>query len=374
MKRFAPLPLLFLLALPLTGCIGGGGEGSVDFRPNAVGREATVQVVMDSMLWVGPVGQAVRNELGFAILTLPGIEPHFDLTHRQFKTTDDLEYIKKQKNVIVVAPLDQDSNEGQFMRSSFAENAQNAVRGGQTAAIQRANLWRRNQMVYFVTAADENGLIDALQERSADIRYAFDTMIRNRTELDLFEKKRQVDKEEAMMEKHGFAIKVQHDYLTAVDTTNFIWLRRILTDSWRSIFIYYIDNVDPTELDAQWILDTRDALTRQYMEGNIGGYPEIDRIRPVLTENINFLERFSFETRGLWRMMGEEDGKKIQYGGGGPFVNYTFYDEPTRRLYMIDGMVFAPGFPKREFLRHMETMAYTFRTRGDVAAAAVAAR
>jgi hypothetical protein len=32
---------------------------------------------------------------------------------------------------------------------------------------------------------------------------------------------------------------------------------------------------------------------------------------------------------------------------------------------MIDGMVFAPGHDKREFLRQMEVIAHTFRTRGE---------
>ncbi|MXX58593.1 MAG: DUF4837 family protein [Rhodothermaceae bacterium] len=47
---------------------------------------------------------------------------------------------------------------------------------------------------------------------------------------------------------------------------------------------------------------------------------------------------------------------------GGTFVSYAFYDEPTRRLYLIDGMVFAPNYSKREFVRQMEVIAYTFRT------------
>ncbi|MYJ45783.1 MAG: DUF4837 family protein, partial [Rhodothermaceae bacterium] len=40
----------------------------------------------------------------------------------------------------------------------------------------------------------------------------------------------------------------------------------------------------------------------------------------------------------------------------------AFYDEPSGRLYLIDGMVFAPNFSKREFMRQMEVIAYTFRT------------
>jgi hypothetical protein len=57
-------------------------------------------------------------------------------------------------------------------------------------------------------------------------------------------------------------------------------------------------------------------------------------------------------------------------GMGGPFLTYAFYDEPSGRLYLIDGMVFAPSFKKREFLRQMEVIAFTFRTRQEEAAKA----
>jgi hypothetical protein len=49
-------------------------------------------------------------------------------------------------------------------------------------------------------------------------------------------------------------------------------------------------------------------------------------------------------------------------GGGGPFVNYTFYDQTTDRVYMLDGSVFAPDNDKLDLLRQMEVMARTFRT------------
>ena len=61
-------------------------------------------------------------------------------------------------------------------------------------------------------------------------------------------------------------------------------------------------------------------------------------------------------------MVGEENGRIFPFGMGGPFVSYAFYDEPTRRLYLIDGMGFAPNYSKREFVRQMEVIAYTFRT------------
>ena len=49
-------------------------------------------------------------------------------------------------------------------------------------------------------------------------------------------------------------------------------------------------------------------------------------------------------------------------GGGGPFVNCTFYDQATDRVYMLDGSVYAPDDDKMDFVRRMEVMARTFRT------------
>ncbi len=168
------------------------------------------------------------------------------------------------------------------------------------------------------------------------------------------------------MENHHFAVHAQHDYVVAMDTSNFIWLRRTLSDTWRSFFIYYEENADPSKLSPEWIYNARDALTQRFVQGTSGGWIEIDRKRPLESEEINFKDRYAYETRGLWHMVGEENGEKIQFGMGGAFLTYAFYDQASARLYLIDGMVFAPNFPKREFLRQLEVIAYTFRTRQEV--------
>jgi hypothetical protein len=61
--RSRPVHLLSLLALLLTPLLGACGSGG-DYRPSATGREGEIIVVMDSMLWRGPVGEAAREQLG----------------------------------------------------------------------------------------------------------------------------------------------------------------------------------------------------------------------------------------------------------------------------------------------------------------------
>lgn len=359
------LGCLLLSATLLAGC------GDVDFRPDALGIEGEITVVIDSTLWNGAVGDVLRNELSAPIATLPSQEPSFALKQTSLTSEQVLSMVQDYKNVLFVAPLSDTtrSNEARFIKSRLSEEAQQAILDGGTAVVPRPDQWRRNQLVFFITAANPEGLVTAIEENGEGMLYQFNELSRKRLHRDMFDIGRQPDIEEYLMENHGFAVNAQHDYLVAMDTTNFIWLRRILSDTWRSFFIYYEEDADPSKLTPEWIYNARDALTKRYVQGNLDGWVEIDRRRPLETEEINFKGRYAYETRGLWHMVGEENGEKFVHGMGGPFLTYAFYDEPSGRLYLLDGMIFAPNYPKREFLRQMEVIAYSFRTRRDVAQA-----
>lgn len=365
-SRFSLLAALLVTYIGLSGC-----ETLIN-KPSATGPEGVITVVIDSTHWKGAVGEALQEELGQWIGTLPAPERLFQLEVTPLSSERVFDTVRKKKNVLFVAPLSDTTGVGRFLRSRLDEEAARAIENGQSAVIPRRDLWRRHQLVVYLTAATPEDLVRTIHERGEDLRYAFNTITRERMTLDMFERGRQRDLEEQLMQKHGFAVNVQHDYFIAIDTTNFVWLRRVISsESWRSLFVYYEENGDPSKLTPEWIYATRDSLARLYLQGNVGGYAAIDYRRPLETENINFLDRFGYETRGLWHMIGEdENGNVVPYGMGGPFLNYAFYDQTQGRLYMIDGMVFAPGFDKREFLRQLEVIAYTFRTREEVEAAA----
>ncbi len=368
--RFWPLFGLIPALLILFGC------GDIDLRPEAVGEEGQITVVIDSTLWDGAVGEALRDQLGAPIFTLPTREPAFSLQPLSLISQQVLDMAQSRKNIVFVASLDDTTtNEARFIRSILSEDAQQAIFDGGTAVVPRDNVWRQRQQVFYVTAATPEGLVSAIEEDGPGIVYKFNEVTRTRLQREMFDIGRQPEIEEYLMNHHGFAVHGQHDYIVAMDTSNFIWLRRNLSDTWRSFFIYYEEDADPSKLSPEWIYQARDALTKRYVQGTLGGWVEIDQRRPLEAEEINFKDRYAYEVRGLWHMVGEENGEKFPFGAGGPFLTYAFYDEPTGRLYMLDGMVFAPNYPKREFLRQLEVIAYTFRTQQEVVEAEqVAAR
>jgi hypothetical protein len=257
-----------------------------------------------------------------------------------------------------VASLDEDSSVGRYIQARLDSTAISSIQAGTSGIMKRPNAWYRKQLVVYLIAPTAEDLITDIHAQGDNLRYAFNEATRDRLTEHMFRRMRQEDLEQVLTDGHRFAVNVQHDYFIARDTTNFVRLRRVLSDTWREIFVYYVDNANPNDLTPEWIIATRDSLTEKYVRGTFeGSYVEIDQRRPVTSENIDFLGRFGYETRGLWHMTGD--------AMGGPLLNYSFYDEGQRRIYMIDGMVFAPAFNKREFLRQMEAIAYTFRTKAE---------
>lgn len=344
--------------LNLTGC------ETLENKPFAVGQEGEIIIVIDSTNWSGPLGEAIRTYVSPYLGTLPAPEKEFTLRQVSIVSENVLEGLQKQKNVIFVAPLMDDTPEASFLKSRLGEEAALEIQNGGTTVISKRDLWRTSQQIVYLLGQTPESLIELLSARGEDVRYAFNVITRDRVTQEMFKKGRQPEIETALLKKHTFAVAAQHDYFVAIDTTDFVWLRRTVnSDSWRSIFIYYVDGFNPANLTPEWIYEARERLTETYVKGNLDGYVSIDFRRELNTENIDFLGHFAYETRGLWHMVGKDaDDKLVEYGMGGPFVNYTFYDESSGRLYMIDGMVFAPGYDKREFLRQMEAIAHTFRT------------
>jgi len=347
--------------LLLSGCEG-------DYRPRAVGPEGEITIVMDSSYWTAAPGEALRENVTPWVQTLPVSERYFQLRHLELTDERTYERIQDLKNVIIAAPLSDSTNETSFLRRRLSEEAEQAILNGQTAVVSKPNLWRRSQRIYYVAAASPEALAETFQNQGSEIRTTFTEATLERMRRRMYEDGRRSALEDTLMRRHDFAVNVQSDFQIALDTTTasegFVWLRRILAETRREFFVYYVDDVSPDQITPEWIYAKRDSLTRRHLRGNVQGFVKIDYRRALETEQHSFLDRYGFETRGLWYMVAPVNGgNELQpIGGGGPFVNHTFYDRATDRVYMLDGSIFAPEFDKLDFLRQMEVMARTFRT------------
>jgi hypothetical protein len=77
-----------------------------------------------------------------------------------------------------------------------------------------------------------------------------------------------------------------------------------------------------------------------------------------MTSEVNFNGKYAILTQGLW--------EKKPDGMQGPFVNYTFYDEKNRRIYMLDGCIYAPKFYKRNLIQQVDVLLQSFMTSNEI--------
>jgi hypothetical protein len=334
-----------------------------EFLPPSVGRPGLVTVVMDSTDWAGPLGEAVRETFGADIPTLPQPEPWFDLAFKPLQDQESFDRLKRDRNLVFIAPLDSPTPTGAFLRARMDSAVQAHVRAGNPLSVARRDLWAQDQQVLYLSAATEEDLIAFVRNKAPELRDLFDRLERQRTERELFRRAEQRALADSLLRRHGWRVRIQHDYLIARDTANFVWIRRLLPDNQRWFFVWWRERARPDAITPEWILATRDSLTRTHLRGRYeDSYVTLERRMPIVQRVINFHGRFAYETRGLWRMAGD--------AMGGPFLNITFFDPRQQRLYMLDGSVFAPRYDKREFLRQLEAILYTFRTREELAAIA----
>lgn len=78
----------------------------------------------------------------------------------------------------------------------------------------------------------------------------------------------------------------------------------------------------------------------------------------VITEKIERNDHLiGWETQGTWRMTNDYMG--------GSFVNFTWHDPQSERLFLIEYGQFAPGVEKRNFVHQFRAMGRTIRSDPD---------
>jgi hypothetical protein len=222
--------------------------------------------------------------------------------------------------------------------------------------------WYRDQYVLILTSTSDSLL-------ASKIRNTENSLLNNALEKELkrweyfvYEQKEQTHLSDSLWENHGFKVRIQHDYIKNIDTLNFQSYRRFLPQNDRWMWVWHKDDVkDMSFLDDEWIIATRDSLSEHFIKGArdsmyVQTYQNEDvPSRPVVTQSFKKGRLFAYETRGTWHMV---NGLM-----GGPFVNFTYYDPETERLFMIDYNQFAPSVRRKlPFVRQFRAMGRTFES------------
>lgn len=336
-----------------------------DYRKLAQGEFGHATVIMDSTQWDSQTANAIRSTYGGSIETLPQPEPRLSLEFRDFKSNEELEQLKKRKNIIIATPINSNSNVADFVRALLSDSLEQNVRDGQSFAFPFEDRWYRDQYSVILTSTSDSAL--ARKIRNAEERLAesiLDKELR-RWEYEVYERGRRVELEQdSLWDKYGWKIGIQHDWFINVDTSwtdddhrnHFLTMRRNLPDNRRWFWIWWKEGVaDISYLDKDWINAKRDSLMKVFIRGTREeSYLTTEYRRQVESESFEYRGDLAYETLGTWRMTND--------AMGGPFVNLTVYDDETNRLFIMEFGQFAPRYHKRRFVRQFRAMIRTFQS------------
>ncbi|MEX0723958.1 MAG: DUF4837 family protein [Gracilimonas sp.] len=354
MKRILLTTLASVFALLLISCDG-------DYRSVADGNTREVVVVMDSTQWESETADAIRDVFGKWVLTVPNAEPYYDLRFTRIRSQDQLERIRKQKNIIFAAPIDEESNTGRQIRGFLDDSLEQRVRSGDSFAFPIVDQWYRDQYALILTSTSDSALAQKIRNTENSLLSNMLEKELKRWEYFVYERYEQTQYSDSLWENYGYKVRIQHDYIKNIDTLNFHSFRRFLPENDRWMWTWHLDNVnDISFLDQDWIIATRDSLQELYIKGArdsmyVQTFVDDQERRPIVTESFQLGRLLTYETRGTWYM---KNGLM-----GGPFVNFTYYDPDTKRLFMADYNQFAPSVrQKLRFVRQFRAMGRTFQS------------
>jgi hypothetical protein len=278
------------------------------------------------------------------------------------------EYDNKQrrKNIILIAPLNSGSYVSNYIASILDSNILPLVESGEEFVFNKYDVWAQNQLVMILTAPDMAELKQKISDNRDDLLYYFQKISNKRLFKSLYNAKyERRDIEAKLLNDYGWIIYVQADFLLAKDVPedNFVWLRRAAhTDMERWIFVHWIENASPSLLNADSIAAIRDRLTSKYYTtmDNSAHVIIADEQEPfnLVVSEVNFNDRYALMTQGFWRFSNHD--------GGGPFISYSFYDEKTGRVYIIDGSIYAPKYYKKKLIQQVDVTMQSFMTKDEL--------
>lgn len=323
----------------------------------AIGMEDEIIVLADSTEYVELEGN-LQKVFGKVIYT-PQPENLFRLRRG---TVNALDSYKSLKNLLIIAPLNSGTYTSQYLQSILDSSVTHLVNTDSVYQINRHDLWAKNQLVMILTAPTMERLNERLLEDQENLLYQFRKASNSRLEKSIYnEDFEQPEIEAQLLQDYGWTIYVQADYKLAKNAPedNFVWTRRSPgTDMERWIFIHWIENATPEWLTIDSVSAIRNRLTEKYYRTfNDSAYVQIADDYQTSRE-MDFNGRYALMTQGLWRM----DDKSM----GGPFINYIFYDEETRRIYMVDGSIYAPKYYKKQIIQQVDVTLHSFLTEREI--------
>ena len=347
------LILLFFVPLAIVGCGGETEENDGDSaKPKARGEIGEIILVIDSIKYQGPVGDALRDIFEEDIRGLERQEKIFNLRRVDPRAMNRV--LRSATNIIYVTTFDDKNHGSQVINALFNQDSKEKVRSDSTLFMLRnENEFAIGQVVLYLFGASEEELIQNLATNKDRIQNMYEVRERERLGTGILSRKNSAIHVMGK-EKFGIGINVPATYQFVMEDENFLWLRQPTVSVSRpdiSLFFYQTDYVSEDQVFPDNIIKLKDDITRTRIFGDPAirnSYIETQQASVPSFRNMTIQGRYAVELRSQWRTH--------NLSMGGSFISYTVVDEEAGKLYYMEGFVYYPNETHRASLREMETI------------------
>ena len=305
-------------------------KASKKLLPSVSGKAGEVIVVMDKTPWEGNLGGEVRELLACDCPYLAQKEPLYNLVN--VTPSNFVNLFQVHRNIVF-----------------FEINPQVA----EEKVEFLSDLWSHPQCVIRVSAATEESAIALVKDNGPKIENALEQAERDRVigNTMLYEEKSIFPQ---VCEIMGGSPHFPSGYKLRKKTSDFVWIADEKQYTNQGVLIYkYPANGDESDFSYDVLLANRNEILKNNVPGMFDNtYMTTSEFIPPTVTFVKYKGREFAQMRGFWEVFNDYMG--------GPFVSHSFYSEDGKDIIVLDAFVYAPKYDKRQYLRQVESLLYSF--------------
>jgi len=319
---------ILLLAALAALCLGC--KNTKALLPNVSGKAGEVMIVMEKADWEGSAGSATRDLLASDCSYLAQAEPLYSLVNVPHGSFADL--FKVHRNIVIF---------------NIGDNS------GKNNVEYMKDVWSHPQCVICLRAASADSAIAILSREGARILSTLEQAERDRV-ITNSKKYEEQAIGAAIRETYGAAPHFPFGYKMKKNTGDFVWVADEKQYSIQGVFIYAFPSTGGKgEFELNRLIEARNAALKDNVPGMFEGtYMTTGTVVPPTLEFLKYQGRSFAQMRGYWEV--ENDYM------GGPFVTQFFYSADGSKIIALEAFVYAPKFDKRQYLRQVESILYSW--------------
>ena len=317
---------LMLPALLLTA--GCKKEQSAPLLPSITGKAGEVEIVSSKARWESEVGNAIRTVLQAEYPFTPQKEPKYRIYN--VPPEGFVNFFRSHRNVLYV---------------HIADTCAQKV-------MVSKDVWASPQTMVTVFAPDEQSAIDIILAKGDYICESFEDAERERVIINA-KKFENPGLGEAVRRQFGGAPYFPSSYTLKKQADNFMWISYETTYTTQGIFIYQFPYTGEEQFTREALVAKRNEVMKENVPGSLEGSYMITN--PVITPGYwqkSYKGRDFTEIRSLWETQNDYMG--------GPFISDAFRSSDGKDVIVIEGFVYAPKYDKRDYLRQVEAIIYSW--------------